>query len=481
MKHPSLIQPEQFSAALEGSDYGEAFLEESRGLSIRYEDSKVEDIGSVLDRGMGLRHLKKSGNSIRRSPEESGSGISLGYPSVRTFQAVSQKLDAKEALRLREALFGKEKPKTPIAFKPEQFYCHPARINPEDIPLEVKIKLLTDIDCNLRKEFNHIRQIALSYGERIREIAVLNSEGVFQREQRTAVLLSINVIVEENGVLQTGHEVIGGLKGYELLEDGFPMRLARAAAARAQAKLKAPKAKAGEMPVILSNSAGGTFIHEAIGHSLEVDHVQEGSSPAYKGKMGQVVAPEMITVIDDPTLPFYRGSFYFDDEGHKSQPTVLVKNGVLVDYLYDRVTAMKEGKTSNGHGRRESFHCRPIPRMSNLYIAPGPHDPKEILKGLKAGVFVTRMGGGQVNTATGEFVFELDDAFWVENGEIKHRVRDANLLGIGPDILRSIDKVGSDIGWGIGTCGKDGQSVPVGDGQPTIHIPKILIGGGGEK
>ncbi len=295
MKNLSLINPEQFSPALQGSDYGEAFLEESRGLSIRYEDSKVEDIGSVLDLGMGLRHLKKSGNSIE------------------TFQAVSQKLDAPEARRLREALLGKETSKIPIAFKPEQFYCHPTRINPEEIPLEIKIQLLTDIDRNLRQEFSPIRQIALSYGERIREIAVLNSEGVFQRERRTAVLVSINVIVEENGVLQTGHEVIGGLKGYELLEDGFPMRLARAAAARAQAKLKAPKAKAGEMPVILSSSAGGTFIHEAIGHSLEVDHVQEGSSPAYKGKMGQVVAPETITVIDDPTLPFYRGSFYFDD------------------------------------------------------------------------------------------------------------------------------------------------------------------------
>ena len=463
MKNLSLIHPEQFSPALQGSDYGEVFLEESRGLSIRYEDSTVEDIGSVFDLGMGLRHLKKSENSIK------------------TFQAVSQKLDAEEACRLREALLGREKEKAPITFKAEEFYSHSTRVNPEDIPLETKIKLLNAIDSKIRGEFNHIRQVALSYGERIREIAVLNSEGVFQREQRTAVLLSINVIVEENGVLQTGHEVIGGLKGYELLDEGSPMRMARAAAARAQAKLKAPKAKAGEMPVILSNSAGGTFIHEAIGHSLEVDHVQEGSSPAYKGKMGQMVAPETITVIDDPTLPFYRGSFYFDDEGHKSQPTVLVKNGVLVDYLYDRVTAMKEGKRSNGHGRRESFHCRPIPRMSNLYIAPGPHDPKEILKDLKAGVFVTRMGGGQVNTATSEFVFEIDDAFWVENGEIKHRVRDANLLGIGPDILRSIDKVGSDIGWGIGTCGKDGQGVPVGDGQPTLHIPKILMGGSAEK
>ncbi len=459
----SLINPESFSQALSGSDYGEAFLEKSSGLSIRYEDSKVEDIGSVSDLGLGLRHLKKSGSSIQ------------------TFQAVSQKFEAEEAFRLKESLFGKAKKEAPLSFRPLEQFTHSFRIDPKEAPLEDKINLLRLIDSSLRKNFKLIRQISLSYGEREREIAILNSEGSFQVEHRTAVLLSINVIVEENGILQTGHEVIGGLKGYELLEQGTVLRLAHAAAARAEAKLKAPKAKAGEMQVILSNSAGGTFIHEAIGHSLEVDHVQEGSSPAYIGKMGQVVAPETITVIDDPTLPFYRGSFYFDDEGHKSQPTVLVKNGVLTNYLYDRTTAMKEGKRSNGHGRRESFHCRPIPRMSNLYIAPGPDDPKEILKNLKTGIFVTRMGGGQVNTATSEFVFELDDAFWVENGEIKHRVRDANLMGIGPEILKSIDKVGWDIGWGIGTCGKDGQGVPVGDGQPTLHIPKILVGGSGEK
>ncbi len=459
----SQINPELFSGALTGSDYGEAFLEESSGLSIRYEDSKVEDIGSVIDLGMGLRHLKKTG------------------PSIQTFQAVSQKFEAAEALRLKESLVGKDKKGPPISFLPLEQFSHPFRINPKEVPLEDKINLLKSLDFSLRKNFKFIRQVSLSYGEREREIAILNSEGAFQVEKRIVVLLSINVIVEENGILQTGHEVIGGLHGYELLDGGFSLRLAHAAAARAEAKLKAPKAKAGEMQVILSNSAGGTFIHEAIGHSLEVDHVQEGSSPAYIGKLGKVVAPETITVIDDPTLPFYRGSFYFDDEGHKTHPTVLVKNGVLTNYLYDRTTAMKEGKRSNGHGRRESFHCRPIPRMSNLYIAPGPHDPKEILKNLKAGIFVTKMGGGQVNTATSEFVFEIDDAFWVENGEIKYRVRDANLMGIGPDILKSIDKVGWDIGWGIGTCGKDGQGVPVGDGQPTLHIPKILVGGSGDK
>ena len=384
-------------------------------------------------------------------------------------------MEAADAPRLRRELLGE--PSTRVAFKPLELRRHIVRVDPSTVPLEEKIRLLHLIDSTIRSEFPHVRQVTLSYGERRRDLAILNSEGAHCREERAAVILSITVVAEKDGMLQTGHEVLGGLKGWELLTDADPLLFARIAASRALEKLAAPKAKAGEMPIVLSSSAGGTFIHEAIGHSLEVDHVQEGSSPAYKGKIGQQIAPETITVVDDPTMPFYRGSFAFDDEGIPARATPLVKNGVLVDYLYDRVTAMREGKPSNGHGRRESFACRPIPRMSNLYIAPGPDDPREILKRLKSGILVTRMGGGQVNTATGEFVFEVDEGFYVENGKIKHMVRDANLLGIGPEVLRSIDKVGWDIGWGIGTCGKDGQGVPVGDGQPTLSIPKILIGG----
>jgi TldD protein len=189
------------------------------------------------------------------------------------------------------------------------------------------------------------------------------------------------------------------------------------------------------------------------------------------------VAPDFLTIIDDPTLPFYRGSYSFDDEGVPAAPTRLVENGVLKTYLYDRVTAGKDGAAPNAHGRRESYHHRPIPRMGNLYIAPGDDDPAEILSSLKRGLYVTRMGGGQVNTATGEFMFEVDEGFWVEDGEVRHMVRDANLLGTGPEVLQSIDKLGWDIGWAIGVCGKDGQSVPVADGQPTLRIPKILVGG----
>jgi len=458
----SLLPPvrgEDFAPLLGGADYGEVFLEQSEGSSIRFEDSRVEDIATSAEKGLGLRYLRKDGDAIE------------------TLQGSAQALDGASAAALSKGLLGPKAKFSPVTLGPQTFYRHSVRVEPATVRLEDKIGLLSAIDREIRSSFEHIRQVSLSYAERRRDIVIVNSDGAYRREERSTVIFSANVIAEKDGVLQTGHEVIGGLKGWEILVDSDPRLAARGAAARALAKLAAPKAKAGEMPIVLSSSAGGTFIHEAIGHSLEVDHVQEGSSPHYIGKLGKKVAPDNITVIDDPTLPFYRGSFRFDDEGIEAKPTALVKNGILVDYLYDRVCALREGKPSNGHGRRESFACRPIPRMSNLYIAPGSDDPREIVKSLKAGVFVTRMGGGQVNTATGEFVFEVDEGFWVEDGKVRHLVRDANLLGIGPDILMSIDKVGWDMGWGIGTCGKDGQGVPVGDGQPTLRIPKILIGG----
>ena len=445
--------------AVGGADYGEAFLEQSETTSVRFEDSRVQDASTGAERGTGLRYLR------RREGR------------VETLQGSANALCAEQTLRLREALLGSGPAPEPAPWRPPLRWSTAARIDPRTVPLEEKIALLRGIDAAVRASFPHIRQVTLSYGEGRKDVLLVNSEGARCRAERTAVLLSVNVVAEKDGMLQTGQAVLGGLRGYELLSDARPLAAAKAAAARALAKLDAPKAKAGEMAVVISSLAGGTLIHEAIGHSLEADLVQEGTSPAYQGKRGVQVAPESVTVIDDPTLPGSRGSFGFDDEGMPAAPTVLVRQGVLVDYLYDRVSAFKEGRASNGHGRRQSFHCRPIPRMSNLYIAPGPDDPRAILQGLKAGLLVTRMGGGQVNTATGEFVFEVDEGYWVEDGVARHLVRDANLMGVGCEALRAIDRVGWDIGWGIGTCGKDGQGVPVSDGMPTIRIPGMLVGG----
>jgi TldD protein len=458
------VSMDELARSVRGADYGEVFLERSESASVRFEDSRVEDLAAATERGIGLRFLRRRGRPGDR-------------PQIETLQGSANSLSCGQALRLREALLGPGPAAEPIPLGPAREWRVPVRTDPRAVPLDDKIALLNSVDRAVRSSFPHIRQVTLAYGEGRKEVLLVNSEGAHCRAGRAAVLLSVNIVAEKDGDLQTGQAVVGGLKGYELLTDLRPLAAARAAAARALAKLEAPKAKAGEMPVVISSRAGGTLIHEAVGHSLEADLVQEGTSPAYQGKIGSRVAPENITVIDDPTIPCCRGSFGFDDEGVPARATVLVRDGILVDYLYDRVSALREGKPSNGHGRRESFQCRPIPRMSNLYIAPGRDDPKDILRSLKAGIFVTRMGGGQVNTATGEFVFEVDEGYWVEDGVIRHLVRDANLMGVGCEALAAIDRVGWDIGWGIGTCGKDGQGVPVSDGMPTIRIPEMLIGG----
>ncbi|MDE2490460.1 MAG: TldD/PmbA family protein [Elusimicrobia bacterium] len=446
-----------YGAALCGADYGEAFLEEKSWTSARLEDGRVEEAASGSDRGLGLRLLKR------------------GPKGVESFFASGPDLGPEAAARLRLGLLAPSG--APPRFSPAVARRVAAREDPVAVPLARKAELLRALDRAVRAEFPGVRQVTLSYADKTKSTRTLNTDGADARQTLVSVVLSASVVAEEGGRLQTGHETLGAQGGFELVAGDAPFAAARRAAARALAKLRAPKAKAGEMPVVLSSSAGGTFIHEALGHSLEVDHVQEGSSPAYRGAVGRAVAAPKITVIDDPTLPFQRGSFFFDDEGVPAAPTRLVEGGILRGYLYDRACALREGRASNGHGRRESFENRPVPRMSNLYIAPGPDDPDKIVRSLERGLLVTRMGGGQVNTATGEFVFEVDEGFWVEGGKVRRLVRDANLLGIGPDALMSIDRVGWDVGWGIGTCGKEEQNVPVSDGQPTIRLPSVVVGG----
>lgn len=461
MLEASSIRFEDWAPALTGGDHADVFLESSSGTAINFEDSRVCEISSGSDHGVGLRYLLRG-----KDPKH-----------IQTLYGSLNSLDPAGARALADRLLAGRKRSKPPKAGPLKIHRQRLFRHPFEIPMGRKVRMLEAVDRAIRSEFPHIVQVQITYAERTKRIAVLNSASDARFGERSAVILVVSVTAGRDGLLQNSTEIIGGLKGFEILEDYDPIRAGRKAARVAVEKLDAPVAKAGEMPVVLAASAGGTFVHEAIGHSLEADHVQEGSSPHYAGRIGTTVAKEFLTIIDDPTLPFARGSYEFDDEGSPAVPVPVIKNGVLTDYLYDRQTALKDDRKSNAHGRRESFRHRPIPRMSNLYIAPGPDDPAKILKELDQGLLVTQMGGGEVNTATGEFVFAVDEGFWVEKGRIMHRVRDANMLGVGPDVLKSIDRLGWDIGWGIGTCGKQGQGVPVSDGQPTLRIPKLVIGG----
>lgn len=240
--------------------------------------------------------------------------------------------------------------------------------------------------------------------------------------------------------------------------------------------LEAPPAPAGEMTVVVGSEAGGTMIHEAVGHGLEADFNHLGLS-VYSGRLGQKVASPLVTVVDDGSLPGRRGSSSFDDEGTPTGRTVLVERGVLAGYMYDRLWAARGGRKSTGNGRRQSSRKRPIPRMTNTLLLPGETDPEEILASTPKGLFVKKMGGGEVNIVNGDFVFEVSEGYLIEGGRLGPPVRGAALIGNGPRVLSEIDMVGSDLGFGIGTCGKDGQGVPVSDAQPTIRIPRITVGG----
>lgn len=443
-------------------DYSELYAEESRGRVISFEDGKVDEVESGESSGLALRYLE--GEETRFGHAD---GLDFG-PAAQLAKGLSEGLKKRAAVSPAHSI---------------QTSRHAIRIDPFSIPLDEKVRLLTEADRAARQipEGGNIRQVSLTYGERFKRISLLGVEEAGGArafiEERVYMVFSVTVVAESGGILQTATEVAGALTGFELFEKYPPVEIALAAAKRAVQKLKSPPAPTGEMPVVLEAQAGGTMIHEAIGHSLEADGIQKGISPAYSGKIGSVVANEKITVYDDPTLSGRRGSFVYDDEGTCSESTVLVEKGVLKTYLYDRLTAKKDGRQSNGHGRRESYSHKPIPRMSNTFIAPGPDDPEKIVGSVSNGLLVRRMGGGQVNPVTGDFVFEVEEGYLLKDGKIFTMVRGASLLGNGPQVLSSIDLVGSDMGWGVGTCGKGGQGVPVSDGQPTLRIPKLLIGG----
>lgn len=436
----------------------EVYVEESQRRTLRWEDQRLEEAVSASDAGIGLRLFDPH----------------TRFVSLEARQPLTRGLTGEEARRFLAHAKNLGGGRRTVVPRKETFV--PPSPLPASPSLETKRKVFLRADRTARRD-PRVRQVCLTGGELTKNIAGLTPEGRLFSEQRSYATFVVHVTAEKGRRRQTGYEVVAVLGGWENLAPADFSRLADRAARRALAKLEAPPAPLGEMAVVIASEAGGTLIHEAVGHSLEADAVLEGSSPHYAHKVGRVVAHEKVSVWDDPTRPGQRGSFRFDDEGTPAEPTVLIENGVLRTYLYDRRSAQRGHCLSNGHGRRESFSHVPIPRMSNTFIAPGPDDPQLILRELKKGIYVTRMGGGQVNTATGDFVFEVEEGFWVENGKIRHPIRGANLLGNGPDVLRSIDRVGWDLGWSVGTCGKEGQGVPVSDGLPTLRIPRVVVGG----
>jgi len=441
-----------------GSSFADLCGEDVESKIIVLEDGRLEKITGGRDIGVGLRAIKDLRSTYTYTNELSEQSV------ISLAKQIAGILDGKSAFSPK----GWEFPLRPLSF--------PILKDPAEVAIHEETELLRLADRTARSVDRRVQQVRVVYSSKVQKVFTANTEGQSTSENKISTTFLVHVVAREDDTIQTGYEPVAEARGFELLSEERVEEIASQAAKRAVNLLRARPAPSGTMTVVLSSSAGGTMIHEAVGHGLEADLAQEGLS-VYSEKLGQDVASDMITIVDDATIESKRGSFFFDDEGIPGQRTVLVKDGVLQGYMYDRLTSMKDGVQSTGNGRRESYRHTPIPRMTNTFIESGGSDPEEIIRSVEKGLFVVKMGGGQVDTVNGNFVFEISEGYLLSKGHIGDMVRGATLIGNGPKVMREIDMVGTDLGFGIGTCGKDGQGVPVSDAQPTLRIPQIVVGG----
>ena len=445
-------------AVRNGGDFADIFCEHAFPTVITCEDGKIEHIASGVDGGAGVRVIANHKTTY-------------AFTNVLNNQGLSQVAEA-----VSSATRGNHCTHDRALIQKGSWASPEIKRLPQNVSIDEKVALVKKADAAARAFDVRIRQVKVIYADTFRSIAVANTRDELVCDHRIGVICSVQVVASQGEVLQTGYEARGGRMGFELFQENPPEEIAQIASARAIGMLMARRAPGGRMPVVLSGAAGGTMIHEAIGHGLEADLVQMGFS-VYAGRRGDMVASPLVSVVDDATLQHKRGSYAFDDEGVPGQRTLLVDRGLLKGYLYDYLTALKDNTVSTGNGRRESYKSRPLPRMSNTFILPGFTEPNDIVRSTGRGLLVKKMGGGQVNTLNGDFVFQVTEGYLIEGGEVGEAVRGATLTGNGPAVLKSIDMVGNDLGFGIGTCGKEGQGIPVADAQPTLRIPEMVVGG----
>lgn len=447
------------TAKRHGAEFAEVYAERTRATGITCDDKRIEYASSLSDEGVGIR-IFIDGCTAYGSTSDLTRRSLLALAKSVSLRAHAKRTKAGPVLLT-------ETPPAAIAT---------VRRHPSGVSLEEKCDVVRRANDIAWQAGPEVRQVRILYRDLVRRTVIATSEGDLARDEQVGTLLTAQVIAGNDETLQTGQEQAGGAAGLEVFDEKPPEEVAERAARRAIRLLGARPAPAGRMTVILAAEAGGTMIHEAVGHGLEADLAGEGLS-VYSGRIGERVASELVTVVDDATLAGRRGSFTFDDEGTPAQRTVLIDRGRLVAYMTDRRTAAKYGYPRTGNGRRQNASQLPIVRMTNTIICPGTDDPKAILKETPAGLFVQRMGGGAVNTVNGDFVFDVQEGYRIENGRIGEMVRGATLIGNGPRVLEQIDRVGTDLGFFIGTCGKEGQEAPVACGQPTVRIPEIVVGG----
>jgi TldD protein len=456
-----LVDPELAARVLEralarGGDLAELYAEARRGFAISLDDGRVE-------RPQGGR---ESGACVRVVQGEStyyGHVDGLAEEDLlRVARSVSAAVrgDASEPAALRSMTSGTR---------------HAVAIPPEEVEAARKADLLRACDERARAAGDEVAQARIGYVEAKRQIEVFGSDGRAAADDRTRIRLSAQVVARRNGRVETGTDTRGGHAGWELLEDE-PESVAAKAAERALTLLDAVDAPTGRLPVVVGNGFGGVLLHEAVGHGLEADAVQKDAS-IYAGRIGEQVAPGFVTAYDDGSRPNAWGSEGVDDEGTPTGRTTVIEEGRLTSYLYDLLRARKHGVESTGNGRRESFRHVPVPRMTNTFFAPGDATPDELIGGVERGLYAVSFGGGQVEPATGDFVFGVSEGYLIENGRVTAPVRGATLVGNGLEALRAIDGIAGDLEIATGYCGKGGQTVPAGVGQPHVRIRELTVGG----
>ena len=458
-----LIEPPVLERVLQvavrrGADMAEVFAEDRQTSGASLDGRKVEALSSGRERGAGIRVVVAETTGFAHTADLSEQGL---LAAATAAAAVARQGGG----GVREVALPARRPAGPGA-----------EVLPSTVAKAAKLELLARADEAARAAGGAITQVTAAYGDVRRRVLVASTDGVLAEDDQVRTRLNVLCVASGDAGMQTGYESVARTVGFELFDRVDVDELARTAAARAISKLSARPAPSGELPVVLAGGSGGILFHEACGHGLEADHIAKDAS-VYTGRVGELVASPLVTLVDDGTLVGEWGNFAVDDEGRPAARNVLIDHGILTDYMWDWLRARKEGRPSSGNGRRQSYRHLPMVRMTNTFLLPGPEDPEEIVAQTPRGVYVAKLGGGQVNTTTGDFVFGTTEAYLIENGRITEPLRDANLIGNGPEILRRVDAVAGDFSLTPGTCGKDGQSVPVGCGQATLRVTGITVGG----
>ncbi|RZZ82769.1 MULTISPECIES: metalloprotease TldD [Pseudoxanthomonas] len=444
-----------------GIDFGDLYFQHTRRESWTVEDGIVKDGAHSIEQGVGVRAISGEKTGFAYSDDINAAALLTAAGSARAIARDGASHSPRALVRgTGRALYA---PEDPV----------------DAMDNDAKVAALRAVDRLLRAADPRVQQVSVSLSGGVDTVLVARSDGVLASDVRPLVRLNIQVIVEQNGRRESGYAGYGGRYSYaQLLADGKPEEFAREALRQALVNLEAVDAPAGVMPVVLASGWPGVLLHEAVGHGLEGDFNRKGTS-VYAGRIGQQVASRGVTIVDDGTLEGRRGSLNIDDEGQPTQCTTLIEDGVLVGYMQDSLNARLMGMAPTGNGRRESFAHLPMPRMTNTYMLAGQHEPEEMIRSVKKGLYAVNFGGGQVDITSGKYVFSATEAYLIEDGKITAPVKGATLIGNGPETMQKVRMVGNDLALdaGVGVCGKDGQSVPVGVGQPSLLIDGLTVGG----